>query len=110
MQQSAAFEEDLQNLLSLLVQTNTVNPPGYTSKATKIIKDWAETQDLHVEIIPSEENVNNILVSLHPFTEIKESRLIVLSGHLDTVPAGPKEEWDFNPFAGDILADEVFMC
>lgn len=74
-----------------LVAMETVNPPGHERKATEYIAGKLAEHGIPCDLMPLAENRANVISR-----PLGEGPAIVLSGHLDVVPAG--EGWEMPPF------------
>ncbi len=95
---SKAAPLSTQALLQKLIQFDTSNPPGNELKLAQWIQQYLAQFDIPSEIIESEPGRGNLIARL-PGKNSEES--LALLGHLDVVPADPKE-WSVDPFAGKI--------
>ncbi|NHJ00974.1 MAG: M20 family peptidase [Candidatus Heimdallarchaeota archaeon] len=80
-------------ILKELIKLNSENPPGITRENILWIKKWADENKIRSEIHWLDEFKGNIVLS---YGEKKYT--IVLCGHLDTVPAGERKNWQNDPF------------
>ncbi len=92
---------DKSRLISLtqeLVATNSESPPGGEAEVAKVLRSHMEDHGIScVSIGPSKRP--NLLFS----TIEAEKGPLVIHGHMDTVPAGPRESWKHDPFGGEII-------
>jgi acetylornithine deacetylase/succinyl-diaminopimelate desuccinylase-like protein len=86
---------EVQNILSDLIKIPSVNPPGGELEVAKYLKRLFDTAGIPNEIIESSPGRGNFIAYLGE----GERRLLYLS-HTDVVPA--TEDWDFEPFSGEI--------
>lgn len=84
-----------EEILAGLIRINTVNPPGNETAAARYLKEIFDAAGIPNEIIEAEKGRGNFLARLGE----GERKLLFLS-HTDVVPAG--ENWDFDPFGGEI--------
>jgi succinyl-diaminopimelate desuccinylase len=90
-------------LTSRLVQMRTVNEPGAAvveAPAARLLYDLMRSFDWHVtleEVVPGRPNVVAIVDGAGP------GRTLMFEGHTDVVTEGDRDEWDFYPFAGDVV-------
>ncbi len=98
------MKEEIYRLLELLIKTNTENPPGREEAlADKIIK-WLSPWKPHYRKVFLEAGRCCLLLWL----EGKREEYIGFAGHLDTVPAGDRDEWKHAPFAAERDGDLVY--
>jgi succinyl-diaminopimelate desuccinylase len=81
-----------------MVATNSESPPGSEKEVAKVLRSHMEDHGIScVSIGPSMRP--NLLFS----TIEGEKGSLVIHGHMDTVPAGPRESWKYDPFEGKIV-------
>ncbi len=91
-------------LLQKLIQVDTSNPPGNEIKLAQWIQQYLAKFGIPSEIIESETGRGNLIARL-PGKDPEET--LALLGHLDVVPADPKE-WTMDPFAGTIDGNTLY--
>ncbi len=83
-----------------LIRIDTQNPPGHTKEAVEYIQGIAaELGGINCKILAIDDHRQNVIWTIGEAT----NRKIVLSGHLDTVPVGNLDFWDFDPFSAKKL-------
>jgi acetylornithine deacetylase ArgE len=97
---------DVIALAKTLIDQDTTNPPGNEEKCARVLRDYIE--DLHldgcsVELHEFETARANLLVKVGP-----DVPGLVLSGHLDVVPAGDLEKWKSGPFEAEVRNGRLF--
>lgn len=88
-------KQDVIPILKKLIRINTVNPPGFTSEAIKYLTDYFNEIGIETRIQEYGEKRANIIAEYG-----EGEKTIILTGHLDTVPAGDESKWKFPPFSG----------
>jgi len=91
------------SILKKLIQLNTENPPGKTTEILSWITNWAENENIKSSIQNYEENKGNIVLKLG---EVDKS--ILICGHLDTVPIGDKNNWDYDPLGAESDSEYIY--
>lgn len=91
-------------LLELMIETNTVNPPGNELVLAKKLKELAEKEGLEAELDEFLPNRANLVVRLKGKKSTAE---LVTTGHLDTVPVG-ETAWDHDPFRLTVEGDTAY--
>ncbi len=86
-------ENDVIPILKELIKLKTENPPGFTMNAVKYLEEELEECGIHSEIQEYSEGKANIIAEYGDGV-----KSIILTGHLDTVPAGDENKWNFPPF------------
>lgn len=84
---------DTQQLLEKLISIDTTNPPGNELRAAEFVRDYLARFGISAEILESAPGRGNLVARL-PGSGNKEPLLLL--GHLDVVPAEPKE-WKSPP-------------
>jgi succinyl-diaminopimelate desuccinylase len=77
-----------------LIATNSENPPGREKEVAEVLRSHLEPHGILCTQVGSDDRPN-LLFSTHK----GDMGSLVLHGHMDTVPAGPREKWEFDPFA-----------
>lgn len=92
------------DLVQRLIRIDTTNPPGQEIQAAIEIQKILAIYQIDSEIFESAPGRGNLVARLKG-TGQKEPLLLL--GHLDVVPADPKE-WTHPPFAGEIAEDYLY--
>jgi len=88
--------EDTRKLLTRLIRSSSLNPPGDVRECAGIIAEELKTRGLPAEIIEEKPGVANVISHL----DGKGSgRTLVWNGHFDVVTPG--EDWEADPFGGE---------
>jgi succinyl-diaminopimelate desuccinylase len=85
-------------LLKELIATNSENPPGYEEAVAKILQEHLESHGISCTSVGPRKRPN-LIFSSHD----GETGELVLHGHMDTVPIGNRESWDYDPFGSEIV-------
>ena len=93
-----AVREELSELIADLVRIETENPPGNERACAEFIVDWFESHDIGATLVdePYEDRPQAVA------TVGEGDPTLVLNGHIDVVPAGDREQWTHDPYAGEI--------
>lgn len=86
-------ENDVIPILKELIKIKTENPPGLTIDAVKYLAKELEKSGIPSEIQEYSEGKANLIAEYGA-----GERSIILTGHIDTVPAGDESKWKFPPF------------
>lgn len=100
-------EEDAVSFLKSLIQLNSVNPPGNEKKVAELIMERSEKAGLKGNLFAFEPDRANLFVECTPNISEKESKNLVLSGHLDTVPIG-EGKWKCDPWSAYQDGDRLY--
>jgi succinyl-diaminopimelate desuccinylase len=94
--------------LQRLVQINSVNPPGGEKVVAEVIQAFLQDSGLALELDDLGDERANILVqySLDQRAAAGD-KVLVYSGHLDTVPPG-NIKWKYGPFSGQKVEDRIY--
>lgn len=82
-----------QELLLALIPIDTTNPPGNETRAAEWVRDYLQRFGIDSEILESAPGRGNLIARLRGKGEVEP---VMLLGHLDVVPADPKE-WNAPP-------------
>lgn len=91
------------DVLKELIRIPSFNPPGNEIQIAECIRGILKKIDIPAEVEPVDKdraNVTGILKSAGP------GPVLVLNGHLDTVPV--KENWGHDPFSGEIDGNRIY--
>lgn len=91
------------SLLKDIIAANSENPPGREQDVAKVLQDHLESYGISCKSVgPSTRP--NLIFSTHD----GEKGPLVMHGHMDTVPIGPLENWDYDPFASEIVNGRLY--
>ena len=99
---------DEQRLLSMLVDLIRIpsqNPPGEEQRIAEYCAQQCRRIGLDTQLLTREGGRNTVIASL-PGTLGKPT--LLYHAHLDTVPAGDRSRWKFDPFSGHIENGKIF--
>ena len=103
--QEARYREQTINLLTRMVQAPSVtgDTKGYQTIAS-ILSEEMESMGFNTERVGIEAGKPNVVGTIdkgsHP--------VLLLNGHVDVVPPGPRENWEMDPFQGKLEGDRLF--
>ncbi|MCK4844146.1 MAG: M20/M25/M40 family metallo-hydrolase [Candidatus Heimdallarchaeota archaeon] len=89
------------SLLTELIQNKCVNPPGNEMKSIKSIEKFLKKKGISCKTFESAPNRGNLVAKIEGL-EKNHPGLIFGPSHVDVVPVTKLEDWDVDPFAGDI--------
>ncbi|KAJ5497462.1 hypothetical protein N7463_009449 [Penicillium fimorum] len=92
-------------LVSALVQCQTPSPPGDTRGAMILVEKFLSARDLSFKRVTAEDTMPNLLSTIPMATE---GRHLMLSGHLDVLPAGDEPGWHDDPWRGKIVDGRIW--
>lgn len=86
-----------------LISLDSQNPPGNETKIANFVSQYLKLLGLKVKTYTFKENRANVLATLAS----KEGRKsLLLSPHLDTVPAG--KSWKHSPLSAKVIGDKIY--
>ncbi|MCP4762269.1 MAG: M20/M25/M40 family metallo-hydrolase [archaeon] len=93
-------------LLQMMIQTDTVNPPGNEIVLAKILDEWVTKQGfdfIKTKILESEPTRASLIVDI-PGTDPDNNPSWGFMSHLDVVPI--EGDWEHPAFSGEIVQEE----
>ena len=94
----------LVRLTQKLIQINSENPPGNETAIARFVKEYLEGFGVKCKLYEFAQNRTNVIAALK--ARAKGAKTILISPHLDTVPAG--KGWEFPPFSGVIKDGKIY--
>jgi len=88
--------EEIRNLLTRLIRSKSLNPPGDVRECAGIIAGALTARGLPAEIIEDKPGVANVVSHLNGE---RSGRTLIWNGHFDVVTPG--EDWEVDPFGGE---------
>lgn len=98
----AIDEDETLELLRDLIRIPSENPPGQELAKAEHLKGFFERNGVSARLEPVAPERPNVIVELGS----RQSPLLVLNGHTDTVPAG--EGWTVDPFGAEVRDGRVY--
>jgi acetylornithine deacetylase/succinyl-diaminopimelate desuccinylase-like protein len=95
--------DEVTQLLQELLRQNTVNPPGNEIRAANVLRDYFARDGIEVELYAREPDRPNVVARVKG----GDGPSLLFLSHTDTVLADP-EEWDRDPWSGDLVDGEVW--
>jgi len=96
-------KEEIIELCANMVKIPSENPPGDMSEIALFIQNYLEDHDLPAHKYEPEKGK----ISLVSTIGNKKEPSLILNGHMDVVPAGDKDRWDFPPFSGKVEGGKI---
>lgn len=97
-------EKRVLSLLKDLVTTPSESPPGREVEVAKVLQEHLEGHGISCVSVSPREGRPNLIFS----TSDDQTGNLVLHGHLDTVPIGPRENWNYDPFGAEIMNGRLY--
>ena len=91
-------------LTQKLIQINSENPPGNEALIAKFVQEYLEGFGLKCRLYEFAQNRPNVIALLK--ARARGAKTILISPHLDTVPAG--SGWKFPPFKAVIKKGKIY--
>lgn len=98
-----AKEQELLHLVSELIQIPSENPTGTQREVVDYVKNYL----INAGIEPKEISKNPEFPCVLAQIGQEEGFSVILNGHVDVVPAGDRNQWDFDPFSGEITEKQI---
>jgi len=93
--------EETIELFQELIRNECVNPPGNEIKSIKTIERFLKSKGIESRIFESAKNRANLIAKIKGSDESSPG-LIFGPSHVDVVPVTKPDEWDVEPFSGEI--------
>jgi len=93
-------EEALISRARRFIRTPTENPPGDYEAMAQLVEEEAKSVGLLTKVVrglPSKPNVFGLIQG-----KKVDGYTLLLSGHMDVIPAGDKSKWKVDPFAAEV--------
>ena len=95
--------EETQGLLSRMIRSKSLNPPGDVRECAGIIAEELKRRGLPAEVIEEKAGVANVVSEL---TGRPGGKTMIWNGHFDVVTPG--EDWETDPFGGDFRDGYIY--
>lgn len=96
--------DELDDLITNLVSIETENPPGNEHPCAEFVAAWFEDRGIDADIVDKPEPERPQVAA-----RIGEgSPTVVLNGHIDVVPAGDRDQWEYDPYAAEIVDGQLY--
>nr|WP_297933597.1 M20 family metallopeptidase [uncultured Blautia sp.] len=95
--------DDLVELVSQLIKIPSENPIGSQRPVIDFVEKYLEDAGIDWEEVGCNEDFPCIVAHMGK----EDGFSVILNGHVDVVPAGDREQWDFDPFSGAITEKEI---
>lgn len=99
---AAIDEDETLELLRELIRIPSENPPGREVEKAEFLREFFARNGLEAKLEEVAPGRPNVIVEFGA----DRGPVLVLGGHIDTVPAG--EGWTFDPFGGEIADGRVY--
>lgn len=99
-----SLEGEAIRFLQDFTRIDTYNPPGDTVSGAEFIRNFLISKGIDPQVIAPQPTMPNI-VATEAFAQ--RGRHLILNGHIDVFPPGPREHWDRDPLCGDLVDGRV---
>ena len=89
---------DLVELTSKLIQIPSENPIGTQRDVVDFVKNYLTSAGISCEEVGCNPDYPCVVAKIGK----DDGFSVILNGHVDVVPAGDRNQWDFDPFSGEI--------
>ncbi len=101
--QSMVNKKRLIQTIKKLISLDSQNPPGDEEKIAEFVSTYLKALGLKIKTYKFSDKRINVLATLKGR---KQNKSLLLTPHLDTVPAG--KSWKTNPFNAKIIGDKIY--
>lgn len=102
-------EDEWIAILRQFIQIPSENPPGDTTEVASYLTGLLDEREVPYEVIAPKEDLPNIVAHFEGESGDPDSgNHLVYNGHIDTLHVGEKEQWDRDPFSGDVENGNVY--
>jgi len=95
---------DASKLLSKYISYRSIQ--GNEGEAGRFLSKFCSDNGLFVKVFSENDSAYNFAASLYPLSSRKPN--IVLMNHIDVVPADDSTDWQYPPFSGSIVNNEIW--
>ena len=95
--------DDLVQLTSDLIKIPSENPTGSQREVVDFVKKYLSDAGINHEEVGCNPEFPCVVAQVGS----DEGFSIILNGHVDVVPAGDRNQWNFDPFSGEITDKEI---
>jgi succinyl-diaminopimelate desuccinylase len=95
---------EITDFLTELVRAESINPPGNTTAAARVVQAKLEEFDGTYEVHSFDEDKPNIILR----AGASGGTRLCLNSHMDTVPGGETSRWKYPPFGGEIAEGNLY--
>ena len=91
-------KNEILKLATDLIKIPSENPPGDMTEIANFITNHLDNYGISCKKYEPEKGRINLICNIGK----KSGKTLVFNGHMDVVPAGEKDKWSFDPYAGVI--------
>ncbi|MFX0116378.1 MAG: M20/M25/M40 family metallo-hydrolase [Candidatus Hodarchaeota archaeon] len=102
----ASLVEETCELITKLIQNKCVNPPGNEMRSIKTIEQFLGDRGIKSQVFESAPNRGNLVAKIEG-TE-QGPNLMFGPSHVDVVPVDSPNDWQADPFGGEIIDEHIY--
>jgi succinyl-diaminopimelate desuccinylase len=103
-QSVAEMESEITDFLVSFVQAQSINPPGDTTAAARVVTEKLGAFDSPYEVHSFDDTRPNIILR----AGTNNGTRLCFNSHMDTVPVGETGKWSHDPFGGEIVGGMLY--
>jgi succinyl-diaminopimelate desuccinylase len=96
--------DEITGFLVELVRAESINPPGGTTAAARVVQEKLEAFEGSHEVHSFDDDRPNIILR----AGAADGKRLCFNSHMDTVPAGETSSWIHPPFGGEIADGNLY--
>jgi succinyl-diaminopimelate desuccinylase len=100
----AGMADEATDFLVQLVRAQSMNPPGDTTRAAKVIQNKLKKFRSPAEVQSFDDDKPNIILRFGS----NKGKKLCFNSHMDTVPVGDTSKWTHDPFGGEIADGQLY--
>ncbi|MCD7833883.1 MAG: ArgE/DapE family deacylase [Lachnospiraceae bacterium] len=102
-EEALARKDELIQLVSDIIQIPSENPTGSQRQVVDFVKRYLEDSGIPCEEVGVNPDFPCVLAKMGS----EDGFSVILNGHIDVVPAGDLEQWDYDPFCGTVTDKRI---
>ena len=95
--------DELIRLVSDLIKIPSENPTGTQREVIDYVKNYLSQAGIACQEVGCNPQFPCVVAKMGK----EEGFSVILNGHVDVVPAGDRNQWNFDPFSGEITDKEI---
>ena len=103
LQYADSNSEELIGLVSRLIQIKSENPTGTQREVIDFVKNFLKESGIEYKETGCNPDHPCVVAEIG----CKDGFSMTINGHVDVVPAGDLQQWDFDPFSGEITDTQI---
>lgn len=103
LQYADSNSEELIGLVSRLIQIKSENPTGTQREVIDFVKNFLKESGIEYKETGCNPDHPCVVAEIG----CKDGFSMIINGHVDVVPAGDLQQWDFDPFSGEITDTQI---